>query len=249
MLTQTLRPASPAAPRRPCADLPPCPSDQRAERRRAQATVRPAKAPSKRAPNPARSSHSWIIASSCPTSFANPATRSHALVASRFASVRRSVTGILRDAFAQSRIDAGLIPLAIRRAILEPSDQIGIKPQGKLLLDRTIKRSALRPGPIGLLGDVRRVDLIVSQRRLRRHGHAGPGTGAVVAAQPCRPAPTKTRSDQRPRPPAPPPAPSRSPATRAGSAAPPRRGAPSAAAAAGAARAAAPSARAPAPAP
>lgn len=46
------------------------------------------------------------------------------------------------DIFAQGAIDAGLVALAIRRAIFKPGNQIGIEAQSQLLLDGAEQHAA-----------------------------------------------------------------------------------------------------------
>ena len=58
----------------------------------------------------------------------------------------------LGDILTQGAVDAGLVALAIRRAGLEPLDQIGIQAQGQLVFDRAKKTPAPRAAPILLFG-------------------------------------------------------------------------------------------------
>jgi hypothetical protein len=61
---------------------------------------------------------------------------------------------VLLNLLAQRSVDARLMPLVGRRVALEPSHDICIEPQGKLLLDRPIEQAALDTGQVNELGRI-----------------------------------------------------------------------------------------------
>src|SRR5208337_3895594 len=71
---------------------------------------------------------------------------------------------MLHHIFAQRLIDRGPVSRIPLRMSLEPVYDVGVEPEGDLLLDGTKKRAAPRPAPIALLGKVAGVDPVLGER-------------------------------------------------------------------------------------
>jgi hypothetical protein len=69
--------------------------------------------------------------------------------------------------FAQRSIDPCLIALIGCRVALEPGNDIGIEAERQLLLDGSIEKAALGPGPVKELRRIRCIDGVIGERRER----------------------------------------------------------------------------------